>query len=231
MPFRVVAVDVHGRLNRTQLGDVKEAAVVLTAGTTGRGVIDVLEPVACRWMHVDAAWAGPLRLTRFSARLDGIEQADSVAISAHKWLYQPKESAIVLFKSEDAQDAISFGGAYLAAPNVGVQGSRSAAAIPLMATFVALGKAGLAALIERNMEHAEALAALVAADPRFELKQPPDTAVLNWRLVNGSTEAALAKLEGTSSRTQIDGAPWARQVAANPNADVASIWALIASAS
>jgi glutamate/tyrosine decarboxylase-like PLP-dependent enzyme len=182
-------------------------------------------------MHVDAAWAGPLRLTRFSGRLDGIEQADSVAISAHKWLYQPKESAIVLFKSEDAQDAISFGGAYLAAPNVGVQGSRSAAAIPLMATFVALGKAGLAALIERNMEHAEALAALVAADPRFELKPPPDTAVLNLRLVNGSTEAALAKLAGTSSRTQIDGAPWARQVAANPNADVASIWALIASAS
>ena len=99
MPFRAVAVDVHGRLNRTQLGDVKEAAVVLTAGTTGRGVIDALEPVACRWVHVDAAWAGPLRLTRFSARLDGIEQADSVAISAHKWLYQPKDSAIILFKS------------------------------------------------------------------------------------------------------------------------------------
>ena len=228
MPFRAVAV--HGRLNRTQLGDVKEAAVVLTAGTTGRGVIDALEPVACRWVHVDAAWAGPLRLTRFSARLDGIEQADSVAISAHKWFYQPKESAIILFKSADAQDAISFGGAYLAAPNVGVQGSRSAAAVPLMATFVALGKSGLAALIERNMAHAEALAALIAADPRFELKQQPETAVLNWRMVNGSTDTVLPKLAGTSSRTQIDGALWARQVAANPNADIARIWAQIVSA-
>jgi glutamate/tyrosine decarboxylase-like PLP-dependent enzyme len=231
MPFRAVAVNVHGRLNRTQLGDVKDAVVVLTAGTTGRGVIDGLEPVACRWLHVDAAWAGPLRLTRFSARLDGIEQADSVAISAHKWLYQPKDSAIILFKSPDAQDAISFGGAYLATPNVGVQGSRSAAAVPLMATFVALGKSGLAALIERNMAHAEALAALIAADPRFELKQPPETAVLNWRLVNGATDAVLAKLAGTTSRTQIDGALWARQVAANPNADITRIWAQVASAS
>lgn len=230
MPFRAATLDAHGRLDRTDLGDVQEAAVVLTAGTTGRGVIDSLEPVACRWVHVDAAWAGPLRLTQFSGRLDGIEHADGVAVSAHKWLYQPKESAIILFKSQDAQDAISFGGAYLAAPNVGVQGSRGAAAIPLMATFVALGRTGLAALIERNMAHAQALAALIAADARFELRQPPETAVLNWRLVNGSTESMLAKLSGTSSRTQIDGALWARQVAANPNADIARIWAQIVAA-
>ena len=82
-----------------------------------------------------------------------------------------------------------------------------------------------------NMAHAEALAALIAADPRFELKQQPETAVLNWRMVNGSTDTVLPKLAGTSSRTQIDGALWARQVAANPNADIARIWAQIASAS
>jgi len=81
------------------------------------------------------AWrrAGPLRLSsEYAHLLDGIEKADSVAVSAHKWLFQPKESAIVFFKDvELAHAAISFGGSYLAKPNVGVQGSRGAAANPM----------------------------------------------------------------------------------------------------
>ncbi len=230
VPYRSVPVDSRGRLDRTQLGDIAAAAVVLTAGSTGRGVIDALDPLKCLWTHVDAAWAGPLRFTRFSARLDGIDHADSVAISAHKWLYQPKDSALVLFKSPDAQAAISFGGAYLAAPNIGLQGSRSAAAIPLMASLMALGRKGLAALIEKNMADAEALAARLRAEPRTELKQEPETAVVNWRPVAGQTDAVLAKLAGLASRTMIDQTLWARQVAANPHADIDSIWARLEAA-
>ncbi len=230
LPFRAVPVDPLGRLDRTQLRDTSDAVVVLTAGTTGRGVIDSLMPVRCRWTHVDAAWSGPLRLTRFGFRLDGIEHADSVAISAHKWLYQPKDSALVLFKSPDAQEAISFGGGYLASANVGLQGSRSAAAIPLMATLMVLGKSGLASLIEKNISDAEALAARLAMEPRTQLKQHPETAVLNWRPVLKKSEDVLAKLTGTSSRTKIDNVVWVRQVAANPHADVDRIWARIQAA-
>ena len=230
MPFRAAPVDPRGRLDRAQLGDIADAAVVLTAGTTGRGVIDALDPLTCCWTHVDAAWAGPLRFTRFSDRLDGIDHADSVAISAHKWLYQPKDSALVFFKAPDAQAAISFGGAYLAAPNVGVQGSRSAAAIPLLATLMALGRNGLAALIEKNMADAEALAARLSAEPRTELKQAPEAAVVNWRPVAGDAGAVLAKLGGLASRTMIDQSLWARQVAANPHADIDRIWARLEAA-
>lgn len=230
LPFRAVPVDAHGRLDRSQLGVSEDAAVVLTAGTTGRGVIDALAPVPCRWLHVDAAWAGPLRLTRYGARLDGIEQADSVAISGHKWLYQPKDSALILFRAADAQEAISFGGSYLATPNVGVQGSRGAAAIPLLASLMALGRSGLAALIEKNMADAEKLAALVSADPRLELRQAPEAGVLNWRPAHGATADVLERLSGTSSRTVIDGTLWARQVAANPHADIDGIWARISAA-
>lgn len=228
--FEAVPVDGLGRLDRSQLPATEDAAVVLTAGTTGRGVIDELAPVPCQWLHVDAAWAGPLRLTRYGARLDGIERADSVAISGHKWLYQPKDSALVLFKAPDAQAAISFGGSYLATPNVGVQGSRSAAAIPLMATLMALGKAGLAALIEKSMSDAEQLADLIAGDARLALRQWPEAGVLNWRPKAGATGDVLARLVGTSSRTVIDGELWIRQVAANPQADIPRIWARITAA-
>jgi L-2,4-diaminobutyrate decarboxylase len=224
MPFEAVPVDADGRLDRSRLAAVEDAALVLTAGTTGRGVIDELEALPAHWTHVDAAWAGPLQLTRYSARLDGIARADSIAISGHKWLFQPKDSALVLFRDPGAQTSISFGGGYLAAANIGVQGSRGAAAIPLFATLLALGRSGLAALIEKNMADAEALAARLAGDPRTELKQTPDTGVVNWRPRTQPVEAVLAGLEGTSSRTRIQGEIWVRQVAANPHADVEKIW-------
>lgn len=228
--FETVPVDGHGRLDRSLLPATENAAVVLTAGTTGRGVIDALAPVPCRWLHVDAAWAGPLRLTRYGDRLDGIERADSVAISGHKWLYQPKESALILFRDPDAQEAISFGGSYLAKPNVGVQGSRGAAAIPLLASLMALGRSGMAALIEANMADAEALAARLADDARFVLKQMPEAGVLNWRPAQGDTADVLSRLAGTASRTVIDGTLWARHVAANPHASIPAIWSRIAEA-
>ena len=98
---------------------------MITAGTTSTGEIEALDAASdARWRHIDAAWSGPLRLSdRYRHLLDGIEKADSVAISAHKWLFQPKESAFVLFADhESAHKTISVEGAYLSVPNIGVLG-------------------------------------------------------------------------------------------------------------
>jgi glutamate/tyrosine decarboxylase-like PLP-dependent enzyme len=227
MPFLPVLVDAAGRLDRAALPDLGRAALVLTAGTTGRGVIDDLGPAGARWLHVDAAWAGPLRLTRHAGLLAGIERADSVAVSAHKWLYQPKDSALVLFRDPAAQEAISFGGSYLAVPNVGVQGSRGAAAIPLLGTLLAWGQRGLAERIEGCMALADELARRLADDPRARLCQLPETAVFNWQPKMHPIEEVLAQLGPTASRTRIAGETWVRMVAANDHADGAKIWARI----
>lgn len=224
LAFEPVGVDTTGRLDRNRLGDTTDAAIVLTAGSTGRGVIDTLSTVDATWLHVDAAWAGPLRLTRYADRLDGIENADSVAVSAHKWLFQPKDSALVFFANPDAVARISFGGAYLETPNIGVQGSRSAAAIPLLATLLAWGQTGLAQRIETGMALAENLAERLARDDRTRLRQFPETGVLNWRPRVQPIEAVLDSLGDTVSTTTIDGTTWIRQVAANYHADLDTIW-------
>src|SRR5690606_13142180 len=182
--FRQLPVDRSGALLRDALpADLSRAAVVLTAGTTSTGAIDPLDAAgSAAWTHVDAAWAGPLQLTRHAARLDGIERADSVAVSAHKWLFQPKESALVLFRDNaKASAAISFGGAYLGVPNVGVLGSHGATAVPLLATLLAWGRSGLAARIERCVELAGHFAQFVRDDARLELLAPPKTAIVAWR--------------------------------------------------
>lgn len=205
--------------------DLARTALVLTAGGTSTGAIDDLSLCGrAAWTHVDAAWAGPLRLSpTYAPLLANIENADSVAISAHKWLFQPKESALVLFRdAARAHAAISFGGGYLAAPNVGVLGSHGAAAVPLLATLLAWGRQGTAARIERCMAMADELAAWIASDERLELLAPPETGVVVWRAVRpDATERLHAALPpGSTSMTTLGNDRWLRNVAANPNFDV-----------
>ena len=207
--------------------DLGRTALVLTAGATSTGVIDDLTLAGrAAWTHVDAAWAGPLRLSaKHAPRLAGIESADSVSISAHKWLFQPKESALVLFAdTARAHAAMRFGGAYLATPNVGILGSHGAVAVPLLATLLAWGRAGLAARIDRCMTMADELATIIAADGRLQLLTPPQTGVVIWRPVEIAKIDALhaALPPGSTSRTVLPSGPWLRNVAANPNLDMAA---------
>ncbi|MEO6804074.1 MAG: pyridoxal-dependent decarboxylase [Granulicella sp.] len=170
--YREVAVDRERRLRPELLGDLSASALVLTAGTTSAGAVDPLDAGAgAAWRHVDAAWAGPLCLSeRHKQVLAGMELADSVTVSAHKWFFQPKESALVFFSDfEAAKGALSFAGPYLAEPNVGLLGSHGAIGVPLMATLLAWGRVGLEERLNRCMSAAEELAKLVEGSGEFEL--------------------------------------------------------------
>ena len=227
--YRTVPTDTRGAFIKEALPqDLTQTALVLTAGTTSTGAIDPLELAGrAAWTHVDAAWAGPLQLsTAYANRLAGIELADSVAISAHKLLFQPKESALVLFKdTAKANAAISFGGAYLAVPNVGVLGSHGATAIPLLATLLAWGREGLASRIDHCMSLAERFADFIQGEARLELFSAPRTGVVVWRPRDAQNlEKVLKQLPpGAASATTIDGQRWLRCVAANPNADIETL--------
>lgn len=223
--FETVPTDATGRLNADMLpADMSHSALVLTAGTTSSGAIDPLALAGrAAWTHVDAAWAGPLRLSKHAALLKGIESADSVAISAHKWLFQPKESAMILFRDVvKANKAISFGGAYLAVPNIGVQGSHGAVATPLLATVLAWGREGLAKRIENCMALADRFAAFVQEQKQLCLYALPVSGIVVWRPINPEDiEMMLRQLpSGSVSTTTISGERWFRNVAANPLADV-----------
>ena len=225
LKYLSVPVDAKGSMDVAQLQtDLSKSALVLTAGATSTGAIDpfVLAGRAA-WTHVDAAWAGPLRLSKYAHLLAGIESADSVAVSAHKWLFQPKESALVLFQdTEKAHAAVSFGGAYLATPNVGVLGSHGAAATALLATLLAWGREGVAQRIEHCMDLAGCLRDFVVADARLELYAEPHTGIVVWRPKDESLfDQVLHQLPvGSTSTTTIAGVKWFRNVAANPSADI-----------
>lgn len=227
LSLRRLPTDRVGRLVPDSAGSLDRACLVLVAGSTSTGTVDPMKLAGlAAWTHVDAAWAGPLRLsTRHAPRLAGLEAADSVAISGHKWLFQPKESAMVLFRdAERAHEALSFGGSYLAVPNVGLLGSHGAAAVPLLALLWAWGQDGIAARLDRCMEAAESFAAWVAAEPGLELLAPPETGVVVWRPRGGDVDALAAALPpGLASTTRVRGEPWLRCVAANPTLNLDAV--------
>ncbi|MBV1880095.1 MAG: hypothetical protein KUG82_00580 [Pseudomonadales bacterium] len=227
LPYEQVATNAKGQIDPNKIGDISNACLVLTAGTTATGVIDLLSLAGqAKWTHVDAAWAGPLRLSQTHAQLlDGIDKADSVAVSAHKWLFQPKDSALIMLRDVDvANSAISFGGGYLATPNVGVQGSRGASAIPLLATLIAWGKEGIADRIDHSMSMASVLATELSKEDNISLWAMPETGVTVFRPLTMSTEAFSQRLpDGMFSHCVLDGEKWVRSVAANPLADIDKI--------
>ncbi len=205
-------------------GTITDSVVVVTAGTTGTGEIEPLEAASrARWRHLDAAWAGPLRLSdRHAHVLDGVEAFDSVSVSAHKWLFQPKESALVLFNDhEAAHESISIDGAYLAVPNVGVLGSHGATAAHLLGTLLAFGRTGLADLIDHCMGLADELHDLVDAHDQLVARSRPHTGIVCWRHRAVPSEVLLQHLppDVLVSSTVVAGERWLRSVAANPLAD------------
>ncbi|MGB0562333.1 MAG: pyridoxal phosphate-dependent decarboxylase family protein [Spirulinaceae cyanobacterium] len=227
LPCTTLPTNDAGQMVVSQPLDLSDACLVLTAGTTATGAIDPLTLIGqAAWTHVDAAWAGALRLSpTYTHLLAGIERADSIAVSAHKWFFQPKESALVLFRDlELAHSAIRFGGSYLTEPNIGVQGSRGAAAVSLLATLLAWGQTGFRQRIEHTMAIAHQLNHFIQAEPRLEQFAEPQTGITVFRPKTGPTDDLLQHLPPRMfSSCVLQDELWLRSVAANPLADTDKI--------
>ncbi|WP_329424244.1 aminotransferase class V-fold PLP-dependent enzyme [Streptosporangium sp. NBC_01495] len=105
--YRMDLVALREMIERDVRYGTPPACVVATAGTTNTGAVDDLRAVAalCRehgvWFHVDACFGGFFRLTRRGrVLLDGIEEADSIAVDAHKSLFLPHGSSALLVRDK-----------------------------------------------------------------------------------------------------------------------------------
>jgi glutamate/tyrosine decarboxylase-like PLP-dependent enzyme len=81
----------------------KAIAVVGNGGTVNTGAIDDLTAIAQvaheshLWFHVDGAY-GALASLAAPKKFRGLELADSLSLDAHKWLYQPVDCGILLYR-------------------------------------------------------------------------------------------------------------------------------------
>jgi aromatic-L-amino-acid decarboxylase len=168
---------------------ITPCAIVATTGTTATTALDPVAPLAAIaqrhgiWLHVDAAMAGSaMILPECRWMWEGIEQADSLVINAHKWLGAPFDCS--LYYVRDAEHLIrvmSTNPSFLQSTVDGQVKNLRDWGIPLGRRFRALklwflireqGVAGLQARLRRDMANARALAADIAATPHWRVLTP-----------------------------------------------------------
>ncbi|HVU77137.1 MAG TPA: pyridoxal-dependent decarboxylase [Gaiellaceae bacterium] len=203
LEFRKVPVDAEYRmLPDFPLDDA--TAVVATAGTTGTTSVDPVSELARRceeagvWLHVDAAYAGSAAVCpELRWCLDGAERADSLVVNPHKWLFTPMDcSALWTRRPEAFHEAFALVPEYLAATpeavdikDFGPALGRRFRALKLWFVLRWYGAEGLRALIREHVRLAQLFAALVEAEPGWEVVAPHPFSTVCFRRVEGDNEA------------------------------------------
>lgn len=173
---RVITVpaDGQGRMRAECLPRLAGPSIVCAqAGNINTGAFDPFAHVCEQahrdgaWVHVDGAfglWARASPALRHLCA--GADEADSWATDAHKWLNVPCDSGLAFVRDENAlRAAMSVTAAYLPASE-GVRTpsdytpelSRRARGVDVWAALSALGREGVAALVERCCTHAHTFA-------------------------------------------------------------------------
>ena len=103
--MRMIPAELSSAVATDKAAGKKPFCVVGTAGTTNIGAVDPLDELAtiCKkeslWFHIDAAYGGGGLLAKsVREQFTGIEQADTVALDPHKWLFQSIECGCILVR-------------------------------------------------------------------------------------------------------------------------------------
>ena len=215
-----VPVDDQGRIDMNYFPTIKDNTIIITqAGNINSGAFDPVGEICSlakhknAWVHVDGAfglWAMASKQLKHLG--SGLEQADSWATDAHKWLNVPYDSGLAFVKNEHAlKAAMAITASYLPTENAGrnpsdytPELSRRARGIDVYAVLRHLGKSGVEELIDRCCACARRFAALFEAAGY----QVMNEVVLNQVVVCfGSKDINLAILDAV----QKEGTCWVGQ--------------------
>jgi glutamate/tyrosine decarboxylase-like PLP-dependent enzyme len=161
----VLPVDGQGRIDPGALPALPGPALVcLQAGNVNSGASDPFVPLIAwardhgAWIHVDGAfglWAAASPAT--AGQVAGIAGADSWATDAHKWLNTTYDCGIALVRDPRAlRSAMAASAAYLPAEpgrepmQFTPQSSQRARGVEVWAVLAALGRDGVAQLVDRT---------------------------------------------------------------------------------
>jgi len=221
----VVAIptDSHFRANVSALADLyrrtvqegkKVIAIVASAGTTATGSFDPLREMGefCRekgvWFHVDGAHgASALYSEKYRSLTEGIELASSLVWDMHKMLFAPSLVTAVLFRhGEDSYAPFSQEASYLFArrPEEAdfdialrtLECTKRTLGIKMWLALRVHGAKTIGEMVTQTFDLAREFAALLKAQPDFELATEPASNILCFRHV----PAALKGVDSASDK-------------------------------
>ncbi|XP_027339554.1 tyrosine/DOPA decarboxylase 2-like [Abrus precatorius] len=210
--------------------DVRDGLVpcylCVTVGTTSTTAIDPLGPL-CKvskeygmWVHVDAAYAGSACICpEFRHLIDGVEDANSFSLNAHKWFLTNIDCCCLWVKDPASLiKSLSTHSVYLensASDSKQVVDykdwqvtlSRRFRALKVWLVLRSYGVANLRNFLRNHVEMAKTFEGLVKQDKRFEIFVPRMLAVVCFRLSpskvanigNGNVQNGDLKIEDVAN--------------------------------
>ena len=218
--FRLDMNELHSMIVEDQKSGLTPIAICGNAGATNTGAIDPLDEIAdyCEseeiWFHVDAAYGGFAILTdRGAGLLKGLERADSIAMDAHKWLFQPFECGCLMVKDiQKLEKAFSVQPEYLQDtqwgrdhPNFGDRGlqlSRSFRALKVWMSVQTFGMAAFRRSIAQGIDLAERAEAYIRESDVLHIANPASLGVVCFRVNSRAAGLNNEELEEINKAVQ-----------------------------
>lgn len=220
--FRMSVPGLERAIHEDRQAGKQAIAIVASAGTVNTGAIDPLPQIAeiarghGLWLHVDGAY-GALAAITAPEKFAGLNQADSLSLDPHKWLYQPLDCGCLLFRDPQvARTAFAYTGEYTRALSQdpveafsffeeSIELSRRFRALKLWLSLRYHGLGAFREAIAEDLGHAQRLAAAVDADERLERVAPVELSAVCFRYRGAARdEGKLDQLNRATLRRVIE---------------------------
>jgi glutamate/tyrosine decarboxylase-like PLP-dependent enzyme len=169
-------------------------AVVATGGTTNLGIVDDLETIAevthqrDIWFHVDGAYGlAALCAPSVRAKFNGVEQADSLIVDPHKWLFAPFDACALIYRNPElAKDVHTQHASYLetlhddtwSPADYAIHLTRRVRGLPFWFSLAAHGTDAYTEAMEETLTVARDAAELVRQHPNLDLIHEPELSIV-----------------------------------------------------
>ncbi len=193
---RWIETDVTNKINiktleQTIEEDLKKGCkpimVIGNAGDVSTGAVDDLKAIAsvCKkynlWFHIDGAYGIPAAvIPKLRNLFEGIEEADSIALDPHKWLYSPLEAGCTLVKNPNhlietySSHPVYYNFSNNDEPSTqnfyeyGLQNSRGFRALKVWAILQQVGRNGFVKMIDEDIQLSQLLFKLAKENTELE---------------------------------------------------------------
>ena len=227
---RRVEADAQGRMRPDRLAQILRGGagpciVCSQIGNVNTGAADPIQDIVGlarerdAWLHVDAAfglWAATSESRRHLVA--GIEDADSIATDGHKWLNVPYDSGIVLTAHPESHQRALLTPAHYIQTTPGERDpraftpdeSRRARALPIYAALRALGRDGVADIVDRCCVLARRMADCLAGHDGVRILNDVvlNQVLVQFRPLDGDEAAAADLTQQVIARVQEEGTCW-----------------------
>ena len=199
-----IAVDENGKLQGETVAKEIDAqhrqsgrrvfAVVATAGTTNLGIIDDLAGIGTAakareiWFHVDGAYGlAALCAPSVRSKFNGVENADSLIVDPHKWLFAPFDACALIYRAPElAREVHTQHASYLDTLHDGnwnpsdyaIHLTRRTRGLPFWFSLAAHGTAAYSEAMEQSLEVAKYAAQKVSEHPNLKLLCDPELSIV-----------------------------------------------------